>query len=157
MGEECKYMYHVHFSSRAARDILIFWKRSRATKLWLVSTALNIVFELDLDKKVKNFKEKENTIVLKEIQCFGLQFPAFFSKFHALKMCFEFSRVKLYRTDLKENKNYFELSRVKKSNEWRKSKGNRFWFELSGVDSISKPACIREFVIQSKLSQLPRE
>ena len=91
----------------------IYWyfeKKSRATKLWLVSTALNIVFELDSDKKVKNLKEKENTIVLREIQCFGLQFTAFFSKFHALKTWFEFSRVKLYRTDLKENKNYFELA-----------------------------------------------
>ena len=110
MGEECKYMYHEHFSSTAARDILIFWKRSRATKLWLVITALNIVFELDSDKKVENLKEKENTIVLRDIQYFGLQFTAFFSKFHALKTWFEFSRVKLYRTDLKEDKNYFELA-----------------------------------------------
>ena len=71
---------------------------------------LNIVFELDSDQKVKNLKAKENTIVLREIQCFGLQFTAFFSKFHALKTQFEFSRVKLYRTDLKEDKNYFELA-----------------------------------------------
>ena len=31
-----------------------------------------------------------------------------FSKFHALKTWFELSRVKLYRNDLKGNKNYFE-------------------------------------------------
>ena len=154
MGEECTYMYEVHFSSRTARDISIFWKRSRATKPWLISTALNIVSELDSDKKVKNLKEKENTIVLREIQCFGLQFTAFFSKFHAPKTWFEFSRVKLYRTDLQENKNYFELAG---GNEWRKSKGNRFWFESSGIDCISKPVCTHEFVIQSKLSQLLRE
>ena len=30
-------------------------------------------------------------------------------------------------------------------------------FELSGVDCISKPVCIHEFVIQSKLLQLLRE
>ena len=46
-------------------------------------------------------------IVLTEVLCFGLQFTAFFSNFHALKTWFELSRVKLYRKDLKGNKNYF--------------------------------------------------
>ena len=45
--------------------------------------------------------------VLTEVLCFGLQFTAFFSNFHALKTWFELSRVKLYRNDLKGNKNYF--------------------------------------------------
>ena len=106
---------HVHVSCTllfkgSKRYIDILKKKSSNEALIIVSTALNIVFELDSDKKVKNLKEKENTIVLREIQCFGLQFIAFFSKFHALKTWFEFSRVKLYRTDLKENKNYFELA-----------------------------------------------
>ena len=46
-------------------------------------------------------------IVLTEVLCFGLQFTASFSNFHALKTWFELSRVKLYRNDLKGNKNYF--------------------------------------------------
>ena len=41
----------------------------------LISTALNIVFELDR-QKVKNLTEKENTIVLREIQGFGLPFTS---------------------------------------------------------------------------------
>ena len=34
----------------------------------------------------------------------------FFFNFHALKTRFELSRVKLFRNDLKENKNCFELA-----------------------------------------------
>ena len=75
---------------------------------------------------------------------------------------FELSRVKLYKNDLKGNENCFELaggssyiSRVPVTegkitvNVWRKSRGNRVWFELargssrrgfklSGVDCITK-------------------
>ena len=101
MGEECK--YHVHFSSREARDILIFW--NLATKPRLIT--LNIIFELDR-RKIKNLKEKDYTIALREVQCFGLQLTEFFSKFHPLKTWFELSSLKLYRNDLKGNKNSFE-------------------------------------------------
>ena len=37
-------------------------------------------------------------------------FSIFFSTCHALKTRFELSRVKLYRNDLKGNKNYFEFN-----------------------------------------------
>ena len=107
-----------------------------ATKPWLISTVLNIAFELDR-QKVKNLKEKENTIVLREIQGFGPQFTSpvpgvFFShlsatspgtqsleratihsvffKFSCAKTWFELLRIKLYRNNLRGNKNYVELA-----------------------------------------------
>ena len=91
---------------------------------------LNIVFELDR-QKVKNLKERENTIVLREIQGFGLQFTspvtgvfcshlfatspgtkawnglqftAFFSNFHVLKTWFELLRIKYIEIILRETK-----------------------------------------------------
>ena len=44
------------------------------------------------------------------IQCFGLQYTVFFPTCHALITWLELSREKLYRNDLKGNKNYFELA-----------------------------------------------
>ena len=50
-GKECK--YQAHFTSKAARYILPFWKwKKRNTRAWLISTWLNIVFNWT-DKKVK--------------------------------------------------------------------------------------------------------
>ena len=46
----------------------------------------------------------------REIQCFGLQFIAFFSICHALETWCELSRVTLYRNDRKGNKKYLELA-----------------------------------------------
>ena len=43
-----------------------------------------------------------------KIQCFGSQWTVF-PDFQGLKTWFELLRVKLYRNDLRENKNYFEL------------------------------------------------
>ena len=73
-----------------------------------------------------------------------------FSTCQALKAWFELSRANLYRDDLKENKNYFELGgassypgfevRVTHGktivNVWRKYLGNRFWFESATVRVI---------------------
>ena len=62
---------------------------------------------------------------------------SFFPACHALKTRFELSRVKLYRNDLKGNKDFLELaggSSYRGSNYIkRKSKGNRLWFELARV------------------------
>ena len=67
---------------------------------------------------------------------------------HALITWFELSRVKLYRNELKGNKNYFELagdielSRVRVTegkitvNVRGKSRGNRLWFELARIRAI---------------------
>ena len=63
----------------------------------------------------------------------------FLSACRALKAWFESSRINLYGSDLKGNKNYFELaggssyrgynnSKYMKGNQ---SRGNRFWLELA--------------------------
>ena len=67
----------MYTSLHAQQEIYWYFEKEIiwATKPWLISTALNIVFELDR-QKVKNLKEKENTIVLREIQGFGLQFTS---------------------------------------------------------------------------------
>ena len=49
MGEECKY----HFKG-STKYRLIFWKRNLSNKAWLISTGLNIVFELDCWQKSKD-------------------------------------------------------------------------------------------------------
>ena len=49
MGEECKY----HFKG-STKYRLIFWKRNFSNKAWLISTGLNIVFELDCWQKSKD-------------------------------------------------------------------------------------------------------
>ena len=66
-----------------------------------------------------------------------------FSSSEGLKTWFELSRVKIYRNDLRGKQKLlrvsgrFELSRVRDTegkitvNVWRKSRGNRFWFELA--------------------------
>ena len=134
-GENASIMYT---SLHGQQEIYRYFEKEIiwATKPWLISTVLNIVFELDR-QKVKNLKERENTIVLREIQGFGLQFTspvtgvfcshlfatspgtkawnglqfiAFFSNFHVLKTWFELLRIKLYRNNLKGNKNYVELA-----------------------------------------------
>ena len=70
----------------------------------------------------------------------------FFPTCQALKAWFELSRVNLYRNGLKGNDNNFELtgskfesSRVRVTegktivDEWRKSRGNRFWFAFNSA------------------------
>ena len=73
-GETASIMYT---SLHGQQEIYWYFEKEIiwATKPWLISTALNIVFELDR-QKVKNLKEKENTIVLREIQGFGLQYTS---------------------------------------------------------------------------------
>ena len=64
------------------------------------------------DKKSNN-KELTWLVCNKIIQCFGFLYsgtPFFFSACHVLKTWFELSGVKLYRNNLKGNKNYFEVS-----------------------------------------------
>ena len=87
-----------------------------------------------LTKKLKKLKDKKYTVVLQEVQCFGLQFTTFLSTCQALKTCFELSRVKLRRNDLKGKQKLlrvngrFHLSRVRVTgskitvNVWRKSR-----------------------------------
>ena len=84
-----------------------------------------------------------NTSMGNSIQCFRRQYTVFPPDVLRLKTWFKLSRVKLYRNDLWGNKNYFwlagdsSLSRVRVTegnitvNVWRKSRGNRFWFELT--------------------------
>ena len=66
----------------------------------------------------------------------------FFPACQALISWFELSRVKLYRNELKGNKNDFELSRVRVAegkitvNVRRKCRGNQLWFELARVRVI---------------------
>ena len=66
--EECK--YHEPFTTRAARDkILIFWA-------WLISTAPNIVFELDWQKSKETiwlFGEKFNVLDCSSLRIFDLK------------------------------------------------------------------------------------
>ena len=75
--------------------------------------------------------------------------------------CFELSREKLYRNELKGNKNYFELAGG--SSYWvtegkiivnvrRKSRGNRLWFELSRVNWLC--VCVRRFALANLKCQL---
>ena len=70
----------------------------------------------------------------------GIQYTVFFPTCHKLITWFKLSRVKLYRNELKVTQKLlrvstrFELSRVLvtegKITVRRKSRGNRFWFEL---------------------------
>ena len=64
-------------------------------------------FELEWHKS----KDKELTrLFWNKIQCFVLQYTVFFPARQALITWLELSRVKLYRNDLKGNKNYFEFA-----------------------------------------------
>ena len=134
-GENASIMYT---SLHGQQEIYWYFEKQIiwATRSWLISTVLHIVFELDR-QKVKNLKEKETRLFwekLKVLDCNSLhlfqaysahislqrpqehkawnrlQFTAFFSNFHVLKTWFEFLRIKLYRNNLKGNKNYFELA-----------------------------------------------
>ena len=65
---------------------------------------------LNLNWSDKNVKTK-NIIGCFEIKSmFQTSEHGFFPTCHALKTWFELSRVKLYRNELKGNKNYFELA-----------------------------------------------
>ena len=82
--------YHAHFTSRAARDISIFWKKKRIKQRSLINIhgwtlSLNLI-----DKKVKT----KNTWLL-------------WNKFNVSNWSTLW--VKLYENNLKGNKNYFEL------------------------------------------------
>ena len=97
----------MHTSLQEQQDfILRFGKGIEKKKTWLISTWLNVVFNCT-DKKVKT----KNTRLLwnktNVLSCCSLLFPTN----HELKTWFDLSRVKLYRNDLKGNKNYFELAR----------------------------------------------
>ena len=74
----------LHFKgSKWYIDIL---KKKLSINAWLISTVLNIVLESWIDKRVTGkHKDKEYTVVLREIQWFGLQFTAFFRLVTRLK------------------------------------------------------------------------
>ena len=117
------------------------------------------------DKKVKT----KNWLGYFEINSLFRSTRFFFPTCHALIIWFELWRAKLYRNDLKGNKNYFELAGGSSNrgfaegkvtvNVRRKSRGNRLWFELargssyrgfelSGVNCIWLP-CIVLYCITS--------
>ena len=82
----------LHFKgSKWYIDIL---NKKLSNKAWLISTVLNIVLELDWQKsnweffifKLRSLKIKNTrTVVLREIQWFGLQLTAFFRLVTRLK------------------------------------------------------------------------
>ena len=116
----CK--YHVHFTSRALRDRLIFWKINQA---WLISAALNIVFELDL---------QENKIVLREFQyiftSYVIDGKIFWKWSEGKQKLLRVSgRFKLPRGCMKEIQGKSILVWVSATSSYR-------GFELSGVDCI---------------------
>ena len=129
MGVECK--YHAHFTSRAARDVLI--KEIKQQSLINQYSAKHC----DLNWTIHGCFER-NSMFWTPVHCL-------FSTCHALKTWFELSRVKLYRNGPEGNKNYFdrvsgrfELSRVRitKGKCMKESRGNRFCFELARVRVI---------------------
>ena len=96
----------LHFKS--SKIYTAFWKRNWRKKAWLISTCmrLNVAFNwIDKKGKTKNTRLLWNKTNV--LSCCSLLFPTN----HELKTWFELSRVKLYRNDLKGNKNYFELAR----------------------------------------------
>ena len=63
---------------------------------------------MDTEFELKRQKSKEKELT-RLFQCLGLQYSGFFIlTCHKLITWFELSTVKLYRNDLKGNKNYFE-------------------------------------------------
>ena len=70
-------------------------------------TARNILIFLEKTNKQTTTTKLEYTVAWKQIQCFRLQYLSFYY------FCFYlFTRLK--QDDLKGNKNYFELPRIKK-------------------------------------------
>ena len=94
----------LHFKS--SKILYCVLEKELKKKIWLISTWLNVVFNwTDKKGKTKNTRLLWNKTNV--LSCCSLLFPTN----HELKTWFELSRVKLYRNDLKGNKNYFELAR----------------------------------------------
>ena len=91
VGEGSK--YHAHFIS---------WTFNKA---WLINIQGSTLIELDW-KKVKTKKAQLFWNEFNFLDCGTL----FFFTFRMFKTWFELLRVKLYRNDLKGNKNYFKLA-----------------------------------------------
>lgn len=111
---------------------------------------MDIEFELEWPKvKTKNW---QRILLLIDLSCFAVPtFPnsvnRFFLFFFGLVTCliktwFKLWRVELCINDLKRNKNYWELLRVRVAEgkttvkAWRKSSGNWLWFKLVKVQVI---------------------
>ena len=85
----------------------------------------------------KEWRQRIDTIVLREIICFGRQYSLFFPTCHALKTWFKLSREQLYTNYLKGKQKLlrviwrFKLSRARVTegkitvNLWRKSRGDK--------------------------------
>ena len=91
--------YHAHFKG-SKRYTAGFWKRNMSNNAWLISTALNIVFELDWQKSEVSSLKRKNTRL-------------FWEKFTVL----DCSSLRFFRiiTLLKHNSSYrgFKVPRVK--------------------------------------------
>ena len=133
-GGECK--YHVHFTSWAARDILIFWKRNNlSNKAFVDQYSAKHCIWIGQTKGKKSYRERKHDCFERNSRFWtaihftcvfsahiSLQRPQerkpgtgynsqrFFSNFHVLKTWFELLRIKLYRNNLRGNKNYVELA-----------------------------------------------
>ena len=102
-GREMQISCSLHF--KGSKTYTTILKTEWNNKAWLTSTELNIVFKFSrTDKKKKSWFEINSM--------FWTAVHYFISTCHVRKTGFELSRVKLYRNNLKGNKNYFELSGV---------------------------------------------
>ena len=90
-------------------------KMRRECKYHTHLTGIDTEFELQADKKLKLTTKnwhgcfEINSVLRTSVQWYTVLFPTC----QVLKTWFELSRVKLYRNNLKGNKNYFELPGVK--------------------------------------------
>ena len=133
-----EWKYRVHFTSWAARDILIFWKRNHLSNKALISqySAKHCIW-IGQTKGKKSKRERKHDCFERNSRFWtaihftcsrrflltslcnvpgntrpgmGYNSQHFFSNFHVLKTWFELLRIKLYRNSLKGNKNYVELA-----------------------------------------------
>ena len=99
----------MHTSLQRQQEIKIdILNKELSNKAWLLYSDGHWIWTAVTKKKER---QRTDMIVLKWIQCFGLQYIVFFFQLAMRfnKVWFELSRVKLYWNDLKGNKNYFEL------------------------------------------------
>ena len=111
-------------------DIL---KEELSNKSWLIYWDGNWIWT----GVTKEWRQRIDTIVLREIICFGRQYTLFLPTCHALKAWFKLSREQLYTNYLKGKQKLlrviwrFKLSRARVTegkitvNLWRKSRGDK--------------------------------
>ena len=119
MGKGCK--YRVHFSSKAARDILnislaalekkctfYILKKKLSNKALINQYSANHCILIGLRQNRKESERERiherNSMFWSAVHCVS------FSNLNALKPWFKLSTVKCYRNDLKGNKSYFEFN-----------------------------------------------